>query len=95
LWETIASWNAFCTPTAQPVRSFALDPAEEVKTGLHHVARGEQNAESPADYYCAFAAIFDRGRYIGWREIGRALDVGRLVRIGRVGGEPVAQHKIG
>jgi hypothetical protein len=41
------------------------------------------------------SAKFDRGRDIGWLDLGNAFDVGRLVRIGGIGGKPVAQHEIG
>ena len=40
-------------------------------------------------------AVLDRGRDIGGRDVRRALDVGRLVGIGGIGGDPVAQHEIG
>jgi hypothetical protein len=40
-------------------------------------------------------AIFDGGRDVRGRHVRRTLDVGRLVRIGGIGGEPVAQHEIG
>ena len=40
-------------------------------------------------------AEFDRGGDVGRRDIGGAFDVRRLVRIGGIGGEPVAQHQIG
>jgi len=42
-----------------------------------------------------YPAIFDRGRDIGRSDVGRAFDIRRLVRIGGVGGEPIAQHEIG
>jgi hypothetical protein len=40
-------------------------------------------------------AIFDRGRDIRGRDVSDAPDVGGLVGIGGVGGEPVAQHEVG
>src|SRR5260370_12148729 len=42
----------------------------------------------------SYLAIFDRGRDIGWSDIVHAFDVGRLVRIGMVGGDRVAEHQI-
>ena len=40
-------------------------------------------------------AEFDRGGDIGGGDLRDAADIRRLVRIGRIGGEPVAQHQIG
>ena len=40
-------------------------------------------------------AIFDRGRDVGRRDRGDAFDVRRFVRIGRIGGHPVAQREVG